>query len=138
MKKLYGKTLDLEIYKDEIPVFYGSKELMIEWFKQNYPNNDEALKDISASAGFCYTDKPNDCCVPDFIYIGKNKKNHGTIAHEVLHYAMFLLSDRSVGINPENQEGHEALTYLVGYIVSQIQNTNFSVYDFKKKKWIKQ
>jgi hypothetical protein len=135
--KLYGITIDVEIYKDDIAVFYGDPQIMFEWgvrkYGRNFEQEKERLKDASA---YCFIADPIGYNIPAFIYLGKNKRNWGSIAHEVLHYSMFLLAHRNVGIKPDDVEGHEALTYLVGWIVSKIQATNFKEYNFKTKKWI--
>lgn len=136
-RKLFGKTVDLEIYNYEVPVFYGDIELLKVWAKKRYKNFDE--KDISNTyLGFCYRNNPDKYLTPDFIYIGKTKNNYGTIAHESLHCALFLLTNCNVCIDGNNPSGHEALTYLTGYLVEQITKNNWSEYQpNKKKKWKK-
>ena len=138
MKKLHGLTIDVEIYKDEIPVFYGDPDLMFQWGTNKYGETFRGeFSQVKGASAYCFICDPVGYRIPAFIYLGRTKRNWGNIAHEVLHYSMFLLAHRNVGIDPEEVEGHEALTYLVGWIIEKIQKTPFKEYNFKKKKWIK-
>jgi hypothetical protein len=134
MKKLYGKIIDISIYNYEIPVFYGDIELMHEWAKRKYKNYPIIENSYGA---FCYRENPEKFITPDFIYIGKTRNNYNYISHESLHCALFILANSNVYINENEPVGHEALTYLLGYIVGEIQNAKWYEYDFKNKKWKK-
>lgn len=137
MKKLYGKRIGLDIYNWEVPIFYGDAEALKQWaigakikgIKEEMENMPKTM------AGFCYREDPEKSIVPKFIYIGKTKNNYNIISHEALHYAMFLLANLNVEIDPTYTRGHEALTYLTGYIVGEITNGKWKEYDFKNKKW---
>lgn len=137
MKKLYGKRIGLDIYNWETVVFYGDIQLLKQWaIESKIKNFEEEFENIpSTMSGFCYREDPKKSIVPKFVYIGKTKNNYNIIAHEALHYAMFLLANLNVEIDPTYPRGHEALTYLTGYIVGEITNGNWNEYDFKKKKW---
>lgn len=134
-KKLFGKTINVGIYNYEVPVFYGNIDLLKVWAKKRYKEFDE--EDIlDTYSGFCYRNNPDKYLAPDFIYIGKVKNNYGTIAHESLHCALFLLAYCNVYVRGDTAPGHEALTYLTGYLVEQITKNNWSEYmPNKKKKW---
>lgn len=137
IKKLYGKTISLDIYNWEVQVLYGDIELLDIWAKRNFKNyNDDSTgKQLEA---FCYIDDPDERNVPDFIYIGKTKNNYGNITHETLHFALLLLANANVYINAKYYDGHEALTYLTGYIVQEItKNTWYEYQPNKKKKWLR-
>lgn len=51
-------------------------------------------------------------------FIWLQEKNLSTIAHEAVHAAWFILDDVGVKISADN---HEALTYLVSYIIKNIK-----------------
>lgn len=136
MKKLYGKTIDIDIYNYDVPVFYGDFDLMKKWASSRFKNYNDIGQKHSFGA-FCYRDDPEKYVTPDFIYIGKTKNNYGHIAHEAGHTALFLLSNCNVEIDPDYPSGHEAFTYLLGYLVKEITKNNWNEYNFNKKKWIK-
>lgn len=140
MKTLKGILLPIDIYNYEVNVIYGDKNLMKEYLKIKYPKSFQEIedKDVSFSGAFCFVPEPNKQKLVEEIYIGETKSNYSNIAHECLHTALYLFESRQVLIDPAYQNGHEALTYLLGYMVRRIQNANkWYDYDFKKKKWNK-
>jgi len=135
-KKLYGKTVRLDIYNWEAEVLYGDIEVLNIWAKKRFKGYDDDHK--KTVGAFCYRDNPDEKIVPDFIYIGKTKNDYGMITHEALHFALFLLANCNVLINEKEPEGHEALTYLTGYIVQEItKNTWYEYQPNKKNKWLR-
>lgn len=50
------------------------------------------------------------------IFVGVFNDNSGTIAHECVHAAVYILDDAGIPIYGNN---HEALTYLVGHLVRE-------------------
>lgn len=136
MKKLYGKRIDIGVYNWYTTVLYGNPELLNVWAKKQYKGYDDTIK--KTVHAFCYRDNPDENIVPDFIYIGKTKNDYTFITHEALHFALFLLANCNVLINAKRPEGHEALTYLTGYLVGEITKNNWYEYkpNNKKKKWV--
>lgn len=137
MKKLKGILLPIDIYNYDVNVIYGDTELMGEYLKIKYPKeyNEQDFKNIGA---FCFIPNPNKKVLVEEIYIGKTKNNFKYISHESLHCALYLLNYCNVNIDPSDSSGHEALTYLVGYMTGYIQNAKkWYDYDFKNKKWNK-
>lgn len=131
MKKLYYKTIDVSIYNYDVPVFYGDLELLNIWANNRY--NDFPEEATRNKKGFCYIDEPEKYITPDFIYIGKTKKDYATIAHEALHCALLLLYHCDVAIRGSDTSEHEALAYLTGYLVGEITKNNWSEYPKKRK-----
>lgn len=137
MAKLYGITIDVPIYKEQVVVLWGDKEKAIDFIKYcvgDKYNNSSSIEDESCLA-FNYISNWDDYRVPEFIYLGKSRNKHGTVAHEVLHFAMFLLASRNVGIDESHVKGHEALTYLVDYLIERIHECKYGEYSPEKKKW---
>ena len=132
MKKLYGKTIQIPIYDDEVSILYGDKESAVKWISSKYGDD---IKISKATQAFCFTENNKEYDVPAVIYIGKKKNDWKYITHELIHYGMDLLDDRNVYIDGEYVEGQEPLCYIVGYLAEKIQNTKWFKYDFKSKKW---
>ena len=136
MKKLYGKTIDIDVYNWFVPVFYGDVEQLKIWFdKQDFKNGKDFFEILPKTAdAFCFIEDKEQSYVPSFIYIGKTKNNYRNITHEALHFTMFLLDQLHVNIDPSHPYGHEALTYLTGYLVGEITKNNWNEYQPNKKK----
>lgn len=127
--------MPIDIYNSDIDIIYGDKKLAIEYLKQTYKLKEEEIHSMENTTAFCY--RPKETYV-NCIYIGETKNNFRNISHECLHAGLFLLDICNVEINKSEPSGHEALTYLVGYMVGYIQNAKkWYDYDFVKKEWKK-
>lgn len=103
------KKVKIHIYKTEVGYFYE-------------PNFKKGAKIIKKWTGQDYY--PDNTSGTTWIKAGKSpiiwfeKKDLSVIAHEVIHASWFILDEAGVKIDADN---HEALTYLVGYIIKNLK-----------------
>ena len=93
------RKIKVPIYNSEVIFVYNEKELK-KYIKDG---------DIKNCDGKFYENNGNGV-----IYIGDKKS--GTLIHEIIHYAIYLLQDRGVEISYRNDE---CITYLAEYIYNQ-------------------
>lgn len=107
------------IYKKKIPIYFG--ELLIVFnddfeeslkkFKVSVENNLHGCGAISIPL------EHNKTGVSRYMILFKDSPGNNTIAHEALHTTNFILGDRGVKADYDNDE---AQAYLLGYIVGEI------------------
>jgi len=79
--------------------------------RRGYGALKEQRQDVEDSNGICTTDSKTSEC-----YVGVFNRQPGTLAHEMTHAATRILEGSGVKFTANN---HEALAYLVGYLVDQ-------------------
>lgn len=107
----YIKKLRVPIYEWTI-YFFGDREKAIgQMRRQKVPKTTiDFWEDATLGGVTSYWPEDRE------IYIGVFRDDAGMVAHECVHAAVYMLEDAGIPIYANN---HEALTYLVHYLVNQ-------------------
>ena len=109
MKKIY-----IELYKAPIYCLIGSSEQVAEKKFSKY--GFQANWNGSVGKSMSFTSEYGNTIYGIWI---KDKKDIGAIVHEICHTAIYILNDRGVKLDPNNDE---PITYLVEHITNKILN----------------
>ena len=103
----YVRKFDIDPYRWELYLFSDRAK----WakFVTRRMGAGGRYKEAMDSGGITLTDRENSA-----FYVGIFDGSQGTLAHEITHVAMGVLSTAGVVVDVENQE---PLAYLIGHLV---------------------
>lgn len=103
--------IDIPIYSQELEVYFTRKKFMRRIKELGIEESISPHRLIISESLTCFTDSNGYYYA--ILRLSKRTKA-STLAHEMVHVAYRLLGVVGVKLEPEN---HEALAYLVGYLV---------------------
>ena len=119
-------SFDVDIYNTRVNILYlFSDEQLQKYIEDNFPGAvyKRTPGATAAAMTFIHSSGAEEPLI-DFLtpFKIKDPKAHSTISHETIHVAWDILETHGIIIDSQN---HEALSYLVGFIVKKINEGLF-------------
>lgn len=122
-KKTKIKEIDLPIYFSLVIIGFDPNVMSDHLFKKYGFRHEIPDSNSGQSAHFVLEDVGLSLFT---IYVDGKYFEQSTVSHECVHCSWHILDDVGVHLTADN---HEALAYLVGYLVDEVNNFHKSLYN---------